>query len=607
MKLLTLSLLFTVAATAAITADGVTGTANPAMSGTFTMSGSSSLGLATAPVGSIILAFNPGIYGPASAQYVDGCTFQYDAINDWFYIANTNGVAGVAGYGHPGSAPNWGSFSNAQCSTNLQNVTVTRTSTTVSVTIPVTFTAAYAGVKYLWEFVNPCSCGPNTGDPTGWQNKGAWTIGTPADALRAQMASPTPGSAFAGTTIAFSWNSIPNAPVYWLDVGNSIGSGDIFANQTTGTSLTVGSLPCDGRTLYVQLYTWVNNAWQTPQRYTYNAITGCNGAVAHIVSPTPVTVLSGSTVTFTWNAVPAGEVYWFDVGNYVASGDISAGQTTGTTMTASGIPTDGRTIYVQLYTWMYGGWQAPQRYTFTAANMNFADVAAADANITIMRESDETGELVRAPTSTQPWIVKRKNGKTVRVSNAGAIKVSTLRSAHEPVADSFVYHYTIDTREVWGFRLGITEDMFWTIDDLNNTVSKPKGWAGGVSWWSADPGAEKSETSEFAIRSKWRPGLLPMFLVSDRAKEPTPSFDSTEDNMRVAVATSIFNNSLRKFVIGPAIKPDITEAELHELVTRWVEEYGFGFLRPMLGGEEVPDPEDAFEKQVLACLRAIKQ
>ena len=191
-----------------------------------------------------------------------------------------------------------------------------------------------------------------------------YTAPTGCTATSAQIASPTPGTVLTGTAITFTWGAASGADQYWLDVGNSVGSGDISAGALTATSKMVSGLPCDGRTLYAQLYTHTNGAWLTPQRYTYTAPSGCT--IAQIASPTPGTVLSGTTVNFTWGAASGADQYWLDVGNSVGSGDISAGALTATTKQVSGLPCDGRTIYVQLYTHRNSAWQTPQRYTYTA-------------------------------------------------------------------------------------------------------------------------------------------------------------------------------------------------------------------------------------------------
>jgi len=193
---------------------------------------------------------------------------------------------------------------------------------------------------------------------------------TAATGTLAAISSPTPGSTFGGSAVTFTWNTVSGADNYWLDVGNSVGSGDISAGSTTATSKTVSGLPCDGRTLYVQLWTHLNGNWQTPARYTYTA---CSG-LAQMTSPAPATTLSGTSVTFTWTTASGADNYWLDVGNSVGQGDISAGATTATSKIVNGLPCDGRTLYVQLWTHFNGNWQTPARYTYTACNAGLAQV-----------------------------------------------------------------------------------------------------------------------------------------------------------------------------------------------------------------------------------------
>jgi hypothetical protein len=193
-----------------------------------------------------------------------------------------------------------------------------------------------------------------------------------ATAQGAQIISPVPGSTLVNWTVSFAWTMATGADNYWLDVGNSAGQGDISAGATPATSRTVGGLPCDGRTLYVQLWTHLNGAWLAPQRYTYTS--GC-GSAARIISPVPGTALTDTTVMFTWNTIAAADNYWLDVGNSVTQGDISAGATAAASKTVSGLPCDGRTLWVQLWTHLNGAWLTPQRVTYTACNNGAPQVA----------------------------------------------------------------------------------------------------------------------------------------------------------------------------------------------------------------------------------------
>ena len=80
--------------------------------------------------------------------------------------------------------------------------------------------------------------------------------------------------------------------------------------------------------------------------------------LAAMASPFPGSTLPGSSVTFAWNAVLSATAYWLDVGTTPGKGDISAGQlATGTlSKTVSGIPTDGSTVFVRLWTQVNGSW-----------------------------------------------------------------------------------------------------------------------------------------------------------------------------------------------------------------------------------------------------------
>lgn len=47
---------------------------------------------------------------------------------------------------------------------------------------------------------------------------------------------------------------------------------------------------------------------------------------------------------------------------------------------------------------------------------------------------------------------------------------------------------------------------------------------------------------------------------------------------------------------------------MEALVTRWVKDYGFKFLGPVLEGsslDSIKQPEDEFEQRILDCLKAV--
>jgi Divergent InlB B-repeat domain len=168
----------------------------------------------------------------------------------------------------------------------------------------------------------------------------------------ATMSSPSPGSPLPGPSATFTWTTGSGPTAYYLDIGSTSGGNQYYSqNEGTATSATVNSLPLDGSTVYVTLYSYLNSSWQA-NHYTYQA-----AQPAAITSPTPGNTLSGSTQTFNWNAGVSGTEYWIDIGSTASSNNLySQDQGSSQTVTVSGLPTDGSTIYVTLYTKISGQW-----------------------------------------------------------------------------------------------------------------------------------------------------------------------------------------------------------------------------------------------------------
>ncbi len=199
-----------------------------------------------------------------------------------------------------------------------------------------------------------------------WQTPNRYTY-TAASGCSA-LTSPVDNSAFSAASVTFSWGPSAGADQYWLDVGNTIGKGDIFGAATTGTSSNVNNIPCDGRSIYVQVWTHIGGAWQNPGRYIYSAANGVCSGSSGIITPLAGSALTSPAQTFNWNPVSGADQYWLDVGSQVGQGDYFAAATTGTSFTVNTLPCDGRTVYVQLWVHSSGSWQPPQRTTYTGAS-----------------------------------------------------------------------------------------------------------------------------------------------------------------------------------------------------------------------------------------------
>jgi len=238
------------------------------------------------------------------------------------------------------------------------------TNVTVTTYSPGTLTA---NTKYYWKIV-----AKNTAGST---SSAVWSF-TTQSSTPGGVVSPAAGTQLPVASATFSWNPVAGADQYWLDVGSQLGVGDYFGQATTGTSIQVTTLPCDGRTVYVQLWTHLSGAWQTPVRSTYSAAGGC----AALTAPANNTTFFSTTEVFSWPAASGADQYWLDVGNSLREGDIFGGSTTGTAITVQGIPCDGRKIYVQLWTHLNGVWKNPGEYSYTAVTSSCGVTSPAEGS-----------------------------------------------------------------------------------------------------------------------------------------------------------------------------------------------------------------------------------
>jgi hypothetical protein len=115
-----------------------------------------------------------------------------------------------------------------------------------------------------------------------------------------------------------------------------------------------------------------------------------------LTTPMPGSTLTSSTVTFDWTAGSPGPYsYWMDVGNTAGGNNYYSSGNLGnvTTTTVSGLPTDGSTIYVTLYTLISGSWVG-NAYTYTALN--------ATSGLAAM-QTPMPGSVLSGTTATFTW------------------------------------------------------------------------------------------------------------------------------------------------------------------------------------------------------------
>lgn len=180
-----------------------------------------------------------------------------------------------------------------------------------------------------------------------------------------QITSPAPGATLTSTTQLFEWTPGTGVAQYWLYVGSTPGGAD-FYDQDRGLSLsaTVTGLPSDGRTLYVRLW-WLRGDWEFAD-YTYTAMTVA-ATNPRITDPPPGSTLGGASPLFQWSAGTGVSQYWLYVGSSPGGADLYD-QDRGLNLSASvtGLPMDGRALYVRLWWLRAGTWEFAD-FTFTAA------------------------------------------------------------------------------------------------------------------------------------------------------------------------------------------------------------------------------------------------
>jgi len=188
--------------------------------------------------------------------------------------------------------------------------------------------------------------------------------------VAATLTTPTPSTKLTSSSAIFTWSPGEGVTYYWFNLGTAnsgANAKNIYSSgSTTLTSANVTGLPTNGETVYATLYSHIAGAWQ-PKIYTYTASGTPTPAV--LTTPTPATQLTSSTVTFTWSPGNPATNYWFNIGT-ASSGantkNIYAGSpTTATSVTVTGLPTNGETIYATLYSYIDGAWQ-PIVYTYKA-------------------------------------------------------------------------------------------------------------------------------------------------------------------------------------------------------------------------------------------------
>jgi hypothetical protein len=180
----------------------------------------------------------------------------------------------------------------------------------------------------------------------------------------ATMTAPTAGSTLAGPGVKFTWTAATGGVTgYYVRVETSAGTKNLVdSGEVTGTSWTYGSMPTNGESIYVRLFTSFNGVLA----YNDNIYTAANAAT--MTTPTAGSTLPGPSVKFTWTPATGGvSGYYVWVGTSAGTKNlVDSGEVTGTSWTYGSMPTNGETIYVRLFT-SYSSALEYADYVYTAA------------------------------------------------------------------------------------------------------------------------------------------------------------------------------------------------------------------------------------------------
>ena len=250
-------------------------------------------------------------------------------------------------------------------------------------TVPITWTAvdSYSSAGLFVEDGLAGAAGTYYGQcATTTANGGAALASIMTVALKPGSGAPPPpaltipapdtSTPLTGTSVAFAWT--PGSAThfeFWVGTGVA-GTNNLYnSGSVTATTETVSDLPSNGETIYARLYYLINGAWHYSD-YTYVASGAPTQAVLTTPTPDTSTPLAGTSVAFAWSPGNLATHFEFWVGTTGAGSSnlYNSGNVTATTETVSGLPSNGETVNVRLYSLINGVWEYTD-YTYKASGL----------------------------------------------------------------------------------------------------------------------------------------------------------------------------------------------------------------------------------------------
>ncbi len=169
------------------------------------------------------------------------------------------------------------------------------------------------------------------------------------------ITSPTPGTTLSGSSVNFTWAANgTSVSQWWIHVGTTQGAADLFDSGSLGGALstTISGLPTSGGAVWVRLWYLDPSSWKSIDVQYTAATSGGGGGDPTMTSPAPGTILSGSSVNFSWSANGTSvSQWWIHVGTSKGALDIFDSGSLGGALstTVSNLPTNGGAVWIRLW------------------------------------------------------------------------------------------------------------------------------------------------------------------------------------------------------------------------------------------------------------------
>ena len=167
----------------------------------------------------------------------------------------------------------------------------------------------------------------------------------------------------------FIWTPGTNISGYWLKVGTSESSSDIYDEfKKTDNQTTVSQIPQNGKKIYVTLSSLVYGEW-IDKFYNFKT-RPATLSIAELIKPVAGIFITSEKVEFKWTPGLNVTRYWLMIGTSEGLGDIyDQSQGENLSMIVSGIPLYGEKIYITLRSEINEIWH-DNLYNFTTKILN---------------------------------------------------------------------------------------------------------------------------------------------------------------------------------------------------------------------------------------------